>query len=188
MDTKAILVRAVQVVSFLFAAFGHFLINIAPPQEGGISFAVGFASLLSLGVFLFLTAISKNLPKRKFKRHWIIAAAIALAIAFVSMPFYYNNFIKYTFRYPYEHSKAIYFKGDEFTQQAGEYLQENPDISIQTLLEDKGGLEKISLIWTEDSIRKAKLIVTVNYIVLVLSLATAISCLMEGIINPPKRT
>jgi hypothetical protein len=32
MGGNAVLARAVEIVAFLFAAFGHFLLNVAPPE------------------------------------------------------------------------------------------------------------------------------------------------------------
>jgi uncharacterized membrane protein len=59
MKTKNILAKGIQVVIFLFAGFGNFLLNVAPPVEADPSFAVAISSILALFVLLFISAITK---------------------------------------------------------------------------------------------------------------------------------
>jgi hypothetical protein len=184
--SNSILVKSIQVVTFIFAAFGHFLHDIAPPEEGGTQFAVGISSLLALCVLLYVSAISKNLPSKKFKRAWLIAAGAFMVMALSTALLYQSNFLKYTFRFPHDHSEEIYFGGTAYTAKATQYRQENPGKSIQQVLLDFGGLEARTTIWPEHSIRAAMLWLTTSYIAFVLSVAAAIFSLTEGILARPK--
>lgn len=183
MDTKSLLGKAIAVTSFLFAAFGQFLLNIAPPDEGGVRFAVGLASFFSLGILLFLSGVARGLPPDRYKRRWLTASGIALLLALVASLFYYNNFERSTFRFPTANSEDIYFRGTELTDEASQYVEANPGSSVQDMVRSLGGLPALTAVWPEASTTSAKIWLTVHYMLLVLSLATGIFCLTEGILG-----
>ena len=56
-NAKDVLISGIEIASFLLAAFGGFLTDIAPPDEVNASFAVGMASVLVLIVLLLVSAI-----------------------------------------------------------------------------------------------------------------------------------
>ena len=62
MQTRRILGKAAQVITFLFAMFGGFLKNVAPPQGEG-KFALGLASTLALVLLLLFTALPERNPR-----------------------------------------------------------------------------------------------------------------------------
>ncbi len=75
MNSKALLAKGIEVIVFLFAGFGHFLMNIAPPDETGVSFPAGISSLLALCILFFISALSsKKQPRGKTKKKWLIAS------------------------------------------------------------------------------------------------------------------
>ena len=182
MNTQTILTRAVEIVMFLFAAFGHFLHNAAPPSEGGVGFAVGFASFLSLTVLLFVSALSKSRNRVRHRKRWLMAAAVFLLITLGAAPLYQMTYNRHTFRYP-ENSTQVYVRGTELTSEAQQHLQANPGISVQTLVADFGGLPERTAVWTAAARERAELVLTVTYLVLVLSLATTIFSLTEGVLS-----
>jgi hypothetical protein len=181
-----ILVKSIQGVMFIFAAFGGFLRDIAPPEEGGTRFAVGISSVLALCVLLYVSAISKKLHLKEFKTTWLIAAGAFMVVALIAALLYQSNFLKYTFHFPYDDSEEIYFGGTAYTATATQYRQENPEKSIQQVLLDFGGLEARRKVWPERSIRAAMLRLTLSYIAFVLSIAAAIFSLTEGILARPQ--
>src|SRR5437870_1178861 len=110
MSTRTIVTKAIELIGFLFAAFGGFLTDIAPPEGDDARYSVGITSFLALIVLLFASAIAKNLPVRKFKRICLIAAAIFFCSAVVSTFWYKHNLDRLTFAYPPEAIRAQYIK------------------------------------------------------------------------------
>ena len=178
----SLLARMVQLVTFLFAAFGGVLTGIAPPEEARVGFAVGIGSFLSLGVLLFVASVSHGLSRRIYKRRWLIASAAAFVCALVLAMVYYCAVLRYTFSYPTENSPDKYVAGTEMTPAARDYLVQDPGRSVAALVLDFGGLEQRSEVWTAASRRRASLILMGLYIALVISLATSIFCLTEGVL------
>jgi len=185
MDTRVLLIKSTEIVTFLFAAFGGFLLKVAPPEAGGAQFGVGISSILTLCVLLYISAVSLNLPQHVYEKRWLIAAGVSFVIALSASFFYQSNFLKYTFHYPTESSEEIYFRGTTMTEKAEEYCGKRFEIvTVQDCVGDFGGLATRGRVWQPDSIQTATLFLTSNYIVVILSLATTIFCLTEGILSP----
>ena len=187
MDTKELLVAAVEVVAFLFVAFSGFLTNIAPP-EADANFAIGISSFFALIVLLFAKALSKKLPKKKYLMAWYIAAVICFVAAVVSGFAYKSYTDQLTFAYPPGSTKAEYVKGTEMTRLAREYKERTgrTDAEVVAAFE---GLANRDKVWLPESIRRSRQILVANYVVLVLTLASTIFALTEGIVpkKPQKR-
>jgi hypothetical protein len=181
-DGKTLLVRAVDVVAFVFAAFGGVLTNMAPPAEGRSQVIVGIASFLCLAALLFITAMAKDLPPRTYKRRWLTGAAICLVVALVATPVYLSSYAGRTFAYPTAASPEVYVRGTELTPAARAFLEDNPGLSPQQLVANFGGLPNRTQVWTEASLGTARLQLTVLYLALVLGLASGIFCIIEGIL------
>jgi hypothetical protein len=186
MVTKTLLAKAIAIVTFLFAAFSGFLTNVAPPEETGSSFAVGFSSFVALAVFLILSAASKNQNPTKHKAIWLTAAVAAFAVALVTAFVYKNNLDNLTFRFPPENESNIYVRGTVLTPSADKYQSEHQGKTVADILGDYGGIPAKELVWTPESIRAAQLKLTINYVALVLSLAATIFSVTEGLLVEPK--
>lgn len=186
MKTKNILAKGIQVVTFLFAGFGNFLLDIAPPGEGDQSFAVGMSSLLALFVLLFISASTKNHPRERMQKIWLTASVVFFVIAIGSSLLYQANLNKFTFPYPPGSLRAEYIAGKVMTPAAENYLREHPGMSPELMVAAFGGLAYIDKVWTSESIRKVKTILTTNYIILVLSVAIMLFGLTEGVLGSPK--
>jgi len=186
MSTREILSRSVEVVAFIYAAFGGFLQNIAPPEEANARYAVGISSILALCVLLFISSVTKGQPKRKYKRRWLTAAGVLFAVAIAAAFAYRWNIDRLTFPFPPESRAAEYVAGTELTSLAKELLEESPGITTSELVDRSGGLAMRGRVWTEESIRVAKMTLSVNYVLLTLSLATVLFCLTEGILLQPQ--
>jgi len=186
MITKTFVTRAIEVVAFLFAAFGHFLLNIAPPNETEVSFAVGFASFFSVLALLFISAKSNDLPRKKHRKRWLISVIIALVIAAISAPIYQYVFLKYTFAVDIKGQPQRFIRGTELTPYAKKYMENNEAATVDQLVNDTGKLSQLDALWTNKSIILVKIKLTVAYVILVLSIMTAIFCITEGLLNKPK--
>lgn len=182
MGTKRILSRSIEIVVFVFAAFGGFLKNVAPPEEANARYAVGISSMLALCVLLFISSISKGQPKRKFKKRWLMAAGILFGVAVIAAFAYRWNIDRLTFPFPPENQTAEYVAGTKLTKIAKEFLEENLEITNSHLVDKFGGLAMRELVWTAESIRSAKMVLTINYVLVTLSLTATVFCLTEGIL------
>ena len=187
MNTKDLLMKAVEIITFLFAAFSGFLKRIAPPEETESSFTVGASSMLALAALLFISAASKNRLRKKYKKVWLTISFAFFIVAMVSTFIYKANLDELTFPFPQEDANAERFiRGTALTPDAQSYIKEHPEKNTSDIVADYGGITQKELVWTSDSIRQAKLKLTINYVVLVLSLASTIFCLTEGVLAERK--
>ena len=184
--SKVVLTKAVQVIVFLFAAFGGFLAKMAPPEDATAPFAVGISSFLALCVLLFVSAVSKNLPTEQFKKRWLLASGICFMGSLIATPFYLYNFDRLTFTLPPEAPTTRHVRGTEWTALGQRLRHDHPYLSVSKLVDQSGGRVIIDEMWTPESIRLSRLILTGNYILLVLSIATTVACLTEGILRDGK--
>jgi hypothetical protein len=176
------------VIAFLFAVFHGFFLNLAPPGVADARLAVGFGSVFSLFILLFIAAVAKNLGRQRSKRIWLGAAAFFFAVAVGSSYFYKTNLDRLTFEYPPGNQEARYIAGTELTNAAKDYSKKHPEgITSATIVADFQGLANIEMVWTADSIRKAKSTLMWNYLIVVLSSAAMLFSLTEGILVEPKR-
>jgi preprotein translocase subunit SecG len=186
MKTKDILAKGIQVVTFLFAGFGNFLLNIAPPAEVDPNFAVGLSSVLSLFALLFISATTKNFKKKFLKKIWLATSLLFFAIAIVSAITYKDKLNTLTFSYPPENPQAQRVGGAVLTPIAEKYRQENPHKTVAETVAAFGGLASIERVWTRDSIGHAKKVLTIDYIIVVLSVAFMLFSLTEGVLMDQK--
>lgn len=187
MRTRNILAKAVGSISFLFAAFGNFLLDVAPPEEADAKFAVGISSLLALGLLLFISALSRNRQRTRFRKVWLVAAGSLFGVAIISGCIYKWNIDHRTFPYPPENQKVEYIAGTKLTPEAEAYWAKNKSLTAARIVAEFGGIANRELVWTRDSIFKAKIILMINYIVVVLSFAGMFFCLTEGLLAVPER-
>ena len=183
---KKLLASFVQVIEFLFAAFGGFLANIAPPAQTNPKFAVGLSSFLALIALLVVSALAKSAPAAKFRKRWITAGIICFVITVVAGLFYPWVLGRLTYSYPPPPDAAVawHINGWELTSTAKTFIAKHPGQYSPGQLELKLPSDDI---WTPESIAKAKMILLINYLALVLSIASAIFCLLEANFKSPGR-
>jgi hypothetical protein len=178
MKSRQVLVRATEIVVFLFAAFGGFLKGVAPPEDAGKAFSVGIASMLALCVFLLISAQAKRRAGVKARQWWLRgAAALTLAAAAAGM-IYAHNLNRLSFPYPPENPDSEYIGGTEYTPEA-RTLAIQDHLNSAEIVARFGGLLNRQLVWPDSSMEKARMILQLNYLLLVLSLAGAIFSLIE---------
>lgn len=173
--------KGIETVTFLFAAFGGFLTDIAPPPEAGSKFAVGVSSILTLCVLLFVWASLKSFPAMPMRRIFFIAAGVCFVIAVGSAIWYQSKYNELTYGYPPDRPSAIGLAGTEMTPKAQAEKQANELKTNAELVADFGGTP--SRVWTPASMRSAATILTVMYIIVVLSIAGTIFGITEGILT-----
>jgi len=174
---RELLGKAVEVVTFLFAMFGGFLAGIAPPERAS-TFAVGFGSFLALILLLFLAVIAKGRFSRQRRKIWLIVAGTLAAMALVSGLVYQQKRAEWTFFYPPESEAEEFLRGTDYQPQALAD-KEQRGLSVSQLVADYGGPGNRHLIWSEDSLGRARTLLTLLFLSLVLSLAGTNFCLVE---------
>lgn len=181
LNTKNYLGYAIEVVIIIFAAFGHYLVDIAPPEKTG-QFAVGLSSFLTLCVFLFIVAIKRNQPKWQGKRYWILVSVGLVVITALVGVWYSSTYSKLTIGLPPENPEIFLVRGTEWTQDALDWLKDHPNDTPAEMSFNFGPYQiGRNRAWTEKSVDDARLILTINYVVFVLTLAATIFCLGEGV-------
>lgn len=176
---KKLLTTFVQIVVFLFAAFGGFLENIAPPSQTNPKFAVGLSSFLALIILLIVSALAKHSPAAKSRKKWVWAGVILFVTAGFAGLLYPWTLGKLTYVYPPAPDQPVAWRvsGLGYTQTARDFMRNNPGNWTPGKLELQLPYEDI---WTDASVEKAKMLLLVNYVSLVLSIAAAIFCLLEA--------
>src|SRR5262249_37244488 len=119
---------------------------------------------------------------KKYKKIWLIVASVFFVAAIVFGTLYKSNLDRLTFPFPPETIKAEYVGGTEMTQEAKEH-KDRTGKSDAAVVAAFGGLVNREQVWSAESNRRAKLSLTMNYVALVLSLASTIFCLTEGILR-----
>lgn len=186
-DYKNLLISSIEVVVFLFASFGGFLRKIAPPDETNSSYYVGVVSFLALIILLIVSAVSRREPGPRHRWAWLIAGMVCFFLAVPSSLVYPRILHKYTYAYPIEKPTEVRVNGSAggLTEVAKEWIQEHPLESSPAVLARKFPPGEV---WTQESIEHARTILLVSYGSLVLSLATAIFCLVEANTNGEQRS
>jgi hypothetical protein len=182
-DYKGLLVWAIKVTSFLFAAFGGFLTRIAPPDQTAASYPVGIISFLVLIILLVVSALGRSAPGKNYRKRWIIVGVVCLTIALPAAFFYPALLNRYTYWYPPERPLSRHVQGsmNDLTDLANDYVRRNPSDISPAELERNLPSDQI---WTKPAIAKANRLLLMTYCWLVLALATAIFSLVEA--NSPR--
>lgn len=186
MRNTKILALAVEIVGFLFAAFGGFLIGIAPPEEADARFAVGLSSFLSLAILLIVAGVAQTWSRRRLRKIWLVAAGVFFVLTVVLAFTYWKLRDRLTFAFPPGTLTEIYVAGTELTPAARDHLaSQATELSSSELLDRFGGLVNREKVWVAESISRARFLLIASYVALVVSLAGGIFSLTEGQLNVP---
>jgi hypothetical protein len=177
-DLKSALASFVEIVTFLLAAFGGFLKQIAPPSQVGASFPVGIVSFLMLIILMLFSALGRNTPSDKVRKRWIAAGIVFFLLALPASFIYPNALSKFT--YPPDaklEDKKICASDSYLTDDARAYKTAHPADATPEGLErnlPKGD------VWTPQGITRAQQLLLAAYAILVLTISSAIFCLLEA--------
>ena len=184
MNTQRVLSRAVQVTAFLFAAFGGFLKDFAPPDPSTTRFTLGIGSFFALFVLLWIAGYQRFRSRRSHRNLWLLVSAISIAIAGGIGYLYEWHLTSVTFIYPPQASgktQQLYVGGDILTADAKEYIAQTGR-GVPETVAAFGGVEFLDRVWSANSIRRSRLCLAIEYTILLLALSTSIFSLTEGIL------
>lgn len=177
-DYKGLLVPFVEIIVFLFAAFGGFLKSIAPPEQSGAPYIVGILSFLTLIALLIVAGVARSVPGEQYRRAWIFAGVLAFVAALPASFLYPQALAQHTWWYPPDKPvQRLRGLDADFTQPVKDFLKSNPQERAPERLARNFELDQI---WTRESIDRAASQLKELYAWLVLSLATAVFCLLEA--------
>lgn len=173
------LIKGIEIIGILFAAFGGFLIGIAPPQEADAKFAVGVSSFLALIILFIISALSN----KEYQKRWLISGIVLFFVILFAAYNYKSNYDNLAFEYPPGNSQVEHIAGTELSQDAIDYKNEHPGLSNSQLLAKFGGLQNKERVWKKESISQAGTKLIGSYVFLVLVIASAIFALTEGVLS-----
>lgn len=180
--------RSVEFVVFIMGAFSGVLNSIAPPDETKAAMMIGIASFAALIILLIISAIADRRIESGKRIVWIVVAFVLGAVFVVSALRYNNDRSRLTMLWPPDNpSQTLYVTGgDKFTPSAQEIKRQHPEYTPERLVSGFGGIDKRTSVWSAEAIREASRTLNIDYLVVVLSVATAIFSIAEGVFG--KRT
>jgi hypothetical protein len=170
------LAKFVQIVIFLFAAFGGFFKDIAPPVQTNSKLAVGLGSFLVLIVLLMMSAIAHHVAAARNYKRWLVAGCIFFILAVISGPSYLWTLNRLTYYYPPGVRAERKVQGFELTPIAKDL--EDREHRQYSPAELELNLEYAD-IWTTRSLAQVELLLLSNYLCVILSISAAIFCFLE---------
>jgi hypothetical protein len=184
----------------LFAAFGGFLANIAPPEVPEIGmhakFAVGLAYFAALIVLILLRTLPVWVGSSDLLRHvWFIVGAVS-GLMFVILALNYDAQLETkTFDHKLQNDSATtrYIIGDTYTPSAAQYVRTNPVSGPEELLR-AGKTDDPTLVWTKQSLIAAEASLIRLYQALVVLLCISLFTLLPLVqsdsapVTPPNPT
>ncbi|RXK58940.1 hypothetical protein ESA94_16265 [Lacibacter luteus] len=187
-SNKLVLLKSgIQIIGVLFAAFGGFLLNIAPPG-GIIKLSVGIAQFIILCILLYIAALSVYslaLDKRQYKKNyktWLMICGIALVSTVITSVVYfkqYNHLIIKVDRWD-----AIYVRGILNDKSLAICKEENisgEHSCEMELLNNYYTAEQIEdgYLWSPESIKSSQLTLLICYLAFILSLSVTLFSAIE---------
>ncbi len=180
--TNRPLVFVINLVIVVFATFGHYFLNIAPPEESG-KLIIQLCSFLAFCFLFFLISARNDFLKTLDRKLWIISSLIFTSLTILSGAWYTVNFSNLTIGLPPENPEVFLVRGTEWTEDAIAWLEEVPNASPAEVSLDFGpsqtGRDRT---WTEESVTNAKFLLTTSFILMVLSFAGSVFCICEGLL------
>ncbi len=188
----------VPTVVALFAAFGGFLGNIAPPEVPGIGlhtkFAVGLAYFAALIVLILLRTLPVWGSSSDLLRHlWFIVGAVS-GLMFVILALNYDAQLESkTFDHKLQNDTTTmrYIVGDTYTPSATQYVQTYPASGPEELLR-AGKTDDPTLVWTKKSLIESEASLIRLYqalvVLLCISLFTLLPLVSPGSTSPGPTT
>lgn len=184
-----ILKNAIQVIVCLFAAFGGFLFNIAPPNGTDVKLPLGIAQFLSLALLLYVSAFSVYslvLNKKRFNRNykmWLGVAGFFLVVTIASSFTYFHHYENLVL--PVDKWDTTLVRG-ELTVDAlavckEEFRIQDPDRCEHDLLAGFYTIDQVATgrLWTRNSIKSSQMKLLVWYIVFVIALSGTLFSTIE---------
>lgn len=178
----------VAAVAYVLGAFGGFLQASAPPahplHDTNAGFALGVASFVALFIYLLIAATVRR-QQSSSARLWFVIAGVSI-VSFLGLAWtYHRDLTRHEFEYPGD-SGTYYSAGSQLTPRADSVVAADRAISKTNLVAGFGGIRRVTAVWPEASIDEAHARLTALYILFVLSIATALFALTEGVLSREK--
>ncbi|NCU06397.1 MAG: hypothetical protein GXC73_20775 [Chitinophagaceae bacterium] len=177
----------IQIISILFAAFGGFLVHIAPPG-GIIKLSVGIAQFIILCILLYISALSvyslaQN--KRQYKKNykvWLTTCGIALISTIITSVIYFKQHNQLVIKV--DRWDAIYVRGtlsEKSLEICNEEKISGKHSCEMELLNNYYTAEQVEdgYLWSPESIKSSQLTLLICYLAFMLSLSITIFSAIE---------
>ncbi len=176
-EYKKLLTPLIQSITFLLAAFGGFLKKVAPPVDVGAPYPIGIMSFLTLIILLIISTLGKDNKKETAYKPWLIAGIVLFIVALPTSFIYPHMLSVYTYpqNAPLE-SRKISASDSYLTTDARQYKSAHHDATAEDLVRNFEDGD----VWNQAGIQHAEIRLLLCYAGLVLSLASAIFCLLEA--------
>lgn len=189
-----ILKNGIQIIVILFAAFGGFLLNIAPPG-GIIKLSVGISQFITLCLLLYISALSVyslTLNKRQYKKNykiWLIACGLALVLSITTSIVYFKQHNQLVVKV--DRWDAVFVKGTlsyESLKICKEEKIINEHLCEMEMLNNFYTAEQIEngLLWTKDSMKASQFALLIWYLAFIVSLSITLFSAIELISSKQK--
>lgn len=182
-----ILKNGIQIIAILFAAFGGFLLNIAPPG-GAIKLSVGIAQFITLCLLLYISAFSiysLSLNKSRYKKNfktWLVICGIALISTIVTAIVYFQQYNHLVIKI--DKWDAAYVKGYLSFESLKICKEEKNDTEHgceMELLNNFYTAQQVEdgFLWTRESMKASQLRLLIWYLAFILSLSISLFATIE---------
>lgn len=180
----AFLRRAVEIVTFVLGAFSGTLKTIAPPDETKAGMTIGIVSFGALLVLLFVSALAQGRLESRHRKYWLVGAGTLAVLFLISAYIYDGDRARLTLLWPPNGvEQQLYVTGDDnFTPAAQAIKNQHPDYTPVRLVSGYGGIDDRTAVWPAEAIQRASRRLKLAYVIMVLSLTTAIFSLTEGVL------
>lgn len=159
------------------------LLELAPPEIRTSSSI--FVAIIILFIALLIIIARPNEPGiSKYKKTMRIAAPVCIVVGAGLFFHYLRQQAELTFRFPPgDPSAELFVKGKVPTVQAEEWRALHRDATDSDLVDSFGGIPEKNSVWTQESIAKAEIGLTFYYVLFVVAFASAVLCLLEGLLT-----
>ncbi|MBF0559542.1 MAG: hypothetical protein HQL08_12280 [Nitrospirae bacterium] len=178
-NPRGLLTWAVEIIGFLFSAFGGFLTNIAPPNRTNTTFSVGIVSFLLLIILLIVTASGRQAPGSRYRKRWIAFGTICFLSALPAVLLYWQALQLNTYDFPCTGSSTRHLMAgvQELTVESKNWIETHPYEKSACDLEMNLPSDQI---WDSSAMLAAGKRLMLLYTWLVISLSTALFSLVEA--------
>lgn len=186
-----LIAKAIQIIIFVFGAFGGFILKVSPPDHAnGLPLANG---MVQFGALIMLLAAAAAVRSFMFKGNriqtktvkiWAIVTGVFIALFLLMGVIYYNHMTDFTVYQGKWDERFI--KGKSMTARSLEICAEekrsDPEDCESFLLNDYYSSDEIAFqhrLWKAAEVNDRKKTLFRDYIIMILSLCTALFSLVE---------
>jgi hypothetical protein len=174
-----------QTAAFLLAGMVLLIFLDRPPADDACTAgrkAPILAGVVSVAVWLTISARKRMQPTQGPGKGWLRPAALMGAISVAAIALYVDSYQRLTYRYPHDAPRTVHLAGLQLTDSAAEYLQTH-GVSISELVAAYGGPLANELVWERNSLRRAGLILAAEYCAVMISFLITIALAIDDVVG-----